>query len=252
MKINFFEVFTYYRDKTEFIRKLSADDMQLGFVLKTSIMIIILLFTYGFVIGIYHTPLQALSAGIKLSLLYIVSILICFPTFFVIQTILGSRIRFVNLLTIILSGTLLSCWILIAFIPISIFFMLTGGNYYFMQLLHIVILAFSGFFGMKLIVEALKYNCENENIYPKTGVTVFRVSVIIFLFVSIQLGWNLRPFLSKKTESFTIFRQYDGNFYTAVLYSFDKIINPQNEQKSEHHTPNIIDTYKYDSTKDKK
>ena len=41
MKINFFEVFTYYRDKTEFIRKLSADDMQLGFVLKTSIMIII-------------------------------------------------------------------------------------------------------------------------------------------------------------------------------------------------------------------
>src|SRR3989339_500639 len=86
-------------------------------------------------------------------------------------------------------------WKFVAFIPIVIFFMITGGNYYFLQLLHIAIMAFASIFGMKLIIEALKYNCENEDIYPKTGVTIFRIWIVIFLFVSIQLGWNLRPFI---------------------------------------------------------
>ena len=107
-------------------------------------------------------------------------------------------------------------------------------------------MAFTSFFGMKLIIEALKYNCENENIYPKTGVTIFRLWVVIFLFVSIQLGWNLRPFMSKKTETFQIFRNYDGNFYTAILYSFDKIINPQQERKQENKQENLL-PFKIDS-----
>ena len=110
-------------------------------------------------------------------------------------------------------------------------------------------MAFAGYFGMKLIVDVLKDNCENENIYPKTGISIFRLWLVIFMFVSIQLGWNLRPFMSKKTETFQVFRQYDGNFYTAILYSFDKLTNPQKENKVEKHTPGRIDSYKYEHTK---
>jgi hypothetical protein len=243
MNTDILKVFRYYQDKNEFIKQLSLDSFGWSFIAKILLMISALLFSYGFFMGIYHELLQALSAGIKLSVLFVLSVLICFPTFYIIQIIIGSRIKLLNLVAIILSGALLSSWILTAFIPIVIFFMITGGNYYFMQLLHIAIMGFASFFGMKLIVEALKYNCENENIYPRTGVTIFRVSIVIFLFVSIQLGWNLRPFMSKKTETFKVFRQYEGNFYTAVLYSFDKIINPQREVNIEHHSPSIKDTF---------
>ncbi|MBM2814887.1 MAG: hypothetical protein HW421_1649 [Ignavibacteria bacterium] len=244
MKTNIFKVFSYYRDKNEFIKQLSRDDFGWKFIANISLMIIALLFIDGFVIGIYHSLIQSVSAGIKLFILFLLSLIICFPTFYVIQIIIGSRIKLINLIAIILSGALLSSWILVAFIPIVIFFMITGGNYYFMQLLHIAIMGFASFFGMKLIVEALKFNCENEDIYPKTGVTIFRFWIVIFLFVSIQLGWNLRPFMSKQTEPFQIFRQYEGNFYTAILYSFDKIINPQKEQKQENHTPINLEKYK--------
>ena len=243
MKTNILKVFSYYRDKNEFIKQVSLDDFGWSFILKFCLMIFVLLFAYGFVIGIYHEPYQAISAGIKLFALFLLSILICFPTFYVIQIIIGSRIKLINLVAIIFSGALLSSWILVAFIPIVIFFMLTGGDYYFLQLLHIAIMAFASFFGMRLIVEALKYNCENEDIYPKTGVTIFRVWIVIFLFVSIQLGWNLRPFMSKKTETFQVFRNYEGNFYAAILYSLDKIIHPQQDKKELHKKREIYSPY---------
>jgi hypothetical protein len=90
-------------------------------------------------------------------------------------------------------------------------------------LLHIAIFCFSGFFGIKLIIDALKYACEKENIYPKTGVTVFSVWVVILAFVGIQLAWNLRPFLGDRGEEFKLFRKYEGNFYTAVIYSIKQL-----------------------------
>ncbi|MFH1052471.1 MAG: hypothetical protein V1779_16250 [bacterium] len=245
MKTNILKVFSYYRDKNEFIKQVSQDDFGWNFILKFCLMIFLLLFAYGFVLGIYHGPFQAISAGIKLFVLFLLSILICFPTFYVIQIIIGSRIKLINLVAIIFSGALLSSWILVAFIPIVIFFMLTGGDYYFLQLLHIAVMAFASFFGMRLIVEALKYNCENEEIYPKTGVTIFRIWIVIFLFVSIQLGWNLRPFMSKKTETFQVFRDYEGNFYAAIMYSLDKIIHPQQHKKEINRKREIYSPYNF-------
>ena len=79
---------------------------------------------------------------------------------------------------------------------------------------------------MKLMVDALKYACDQKNIYPQVGVTVFRIWVIILAFVGIQLAWNLRPFLCEKNEEFKWFRKYEGNFYTAIVYSFGQLVSP--------------------------
>ena len=181
MKTNLFQVFHFYKNKNDYIQQLSKEDFSWILILKFCLLIIFLLFVYGAVLGSYHSIYQSISAGIKLCVLFILSIIICFPTFYVIQTIIGSRIKLKNFVSIIISGALLSSWILVAFIPIVVFFMLTGDNYYFLQLLHITIMGFSSFFGMKMILEALKYNCENENIYPKTGVTIFRIWILICL-----------------------------------------------------------------------
>ena len=124
---------------------------------------------------------------------------------------------------IILSGYVLSTTVMIAFSPIIIFFLFTSGNYYFMQLLHIAIFLFSGFFGIRFIIEALKQSCEKENIYPRSGLTIFKIWAVIFVFVGIQLAWNLRPFLGDRDEPFAMFRKYEGNFYTAIIYSVKQL-----------------------------
>ena len=134
---------------------------------------------------------------------------------------------------IVLSGFVLTSAIALSFAPIIILFQITGGNYHFLQLLHVAIFLFSGVFGMRLMIEALKFACEKKDIYPHIGVTVFKIWIIILAFVSIQLLWNLRPFLCNKNEEFKLFRKYEGNFYTAIVYSVQQLVSKKDIQKNE-------------------
>jgi hypothetical protein len=189
------------------------------------ITICVFTFIYGLVMGSYHSFLQSIVAGLKVTFLFLSALIICFPSFFVIQQVLGSKMTLRQMLIIVLSGFVLTSAIALSFTPIIILFQITGGNYHFLQLLHVAIFLFSGVFGMRLMVEALKFACEKKDIYPKIGVTVFRIWIIILAFVGIQLSWNLRPFLCNKNEEFKLFRKYEGNFYTAVIYSVQQLVS---------------------------
>jgi uncharacterized membrane protein len=138
---------------------------------------------------------------------------------------------------VILAGFVLTGAIMVSFTPIIVFFVLTGGNYHFLQLLHVGVYAVAGGFGMKMVLDALKYSCEQKNIYPQTGVVVFRFWVVILAFVGIQLAWNLRPFLAKRDEPYALFRNYDGNFYTAVVYSVQQLLGPAEQRGDARRTP---------------
>jgi len=189
-------------------------------------------FLYGIVMGSYHSLIQSVSAGLKVTFLFLSALIICFPSFFVIQQVLGSKMTLRQMIIIVMSGFVLASSIAISFAPIVILFQITGGNYHFLQLLHVAIFLFAGIFGMRLMIEALKFACEKKDIYPKIGVTVFRIWIIILAFVGIQLAWNLRPFLCNKNEEFKLFRKYEGNFYTAIIYSVQQLASrnesPQN------------------------
>jgi hypothetical protein len=50
--------------------------------------------------------------------------------------------------------------------------------------------------------------------------------------VGIQLAWNLRPFISDKNEDFKLFRKYEGNFYTAVIYSVNQLLSGNDSSKN--------------------
>ena len=220
------EVFQVFQNKESYfgeIQKTSSNRMIL-----TQVMIICLFaFLYGVVMGSYHSFLQSMVTGLKLVLLFLSTVVLCFPSFFIIQQVLGSRMSIRQMTMVVLSGVLLTATIAISFAPIVIVFQVTGGNYHFLQLLHVAIFIFAGIFGMNLMVDALRYACDQKNIYPKIGVTVFRIWVIILAFVGIQLAWNLRPFLCERQEEFKWFRKYEGNFYTAIVYSVEQLVSPR-------------------------
>ena len=95
---------------------------------------------------------------------------------------------------------------------------------------------------MKTIVDALKFSCEKKKVYPHTGVVVFRFWVVILAFVGIQLAWNLRPFLGKREEPFQWFRKYEGNFYTAVIYSIRQLAHTdENSAQKERKENRAVD-----------
>ena len=220
------EVFQIFQNKESFfveIQKTRSNRL----ILTQLLIICLFAFFYGIVMGSYHSFIQSLVAGVKVIILFLSTVILCFPSFFIIQQVLGSKMSFRQMTMIVLSGVVLTATIALSFAPIVIVFQVTGGNYHFLQLLHVAIFIFAGIFGMKLMVDALKYACDQKNIYPQIGVTVFRIWVIILAFVGIQLAWNLRPFLCEKNEEFKWFRKYEGNFYTAIVYSIEQLVSPK-------------------------
>jgi hypothetical protein len=129
------------------------------------------------------------------------------------------------MLAIILTGLVLTSAIMLSFSPIVIFFLITSNNYDFLKLLHVAIIGFAGIFGMRTIVEALKFSCEKKNVYPKIGVKIFQFWIIILAFVGMQLAWSLRPFIGAKDRPYQLLRKQEGNFYLAVLQSTGRLLN---------------------------
>jgi len=235
------EVFQIFQNKESFFGEIQKTRSN-RLILMQLLIICLFAFLYGVVMGSYHSFIQSLVAGIKLIVLFLSTVILCFPSFFIVQQVLGSKMSFRQMIMIILGGVVLTATIALSFAPIVIVFQVTGGNYHFLQLLHVGIFIFAGFFGMKLMVDALKYACDQKSIYPQIGVTVFRIWVIILAFVGIQLAWNLRPFLAEKNEAFKWFRKYEGNFYTAIIYSVDQLISPANPVEKNNPPVIIKDT----------
>jgi len=214
------------QNRDEFFEAIARDQEIGRHILQLAALFTAFTFFYGLIMGCYSGALQAFTAAVKVPVLFFLSLLVCFPAFFVLQFILGSKMRFGQMTAILLSGFVLTGAIMVSFTPIVIFFVLTGGNYHFLQLLHVAIFILAGIFGMKVVLDALRYSCEKKKIYPQTGVTVFRFWVVILAFVGIQLAWNLRPFVAEKDEPYALFRKYEGNFYAAVIYSMNQLMSP--------------------------
>ena len=241
------EVFIIFQDKESYFKEISKKQ-SIGLIATQMLVICVFAFLYGVVMGSYHSLNQSLVTGIKVIVLFISTLLICFPSFFIVQQILGSKMNFLQMVIIVLNGLVLTSTIALSFAPIVLFFLVTGNNYYFLQLLHIAIFIFSGVFGMKLIIDALKYACEEKNIYPQTGLTIFKVWVVILAFVGIQLAWNLRPFLGDKDQDFKLFRKYEGNFYTAIIYSIEQLVKKDEPEKNKSiDEPQMKNSTKYES-----
>jgi hypothetical protein len=231
VKLSPFEFLRDFQDKDHFYEKLTSDENTTGKIFNQYVLMCACSFVYGIVMGSYNSFSQAISSGVKVSLLFSLAILVCFPAFYVIQHVLGSRLGFWQMLKIILSGFVMISMVMVSFSTIVIFFLITGDDYAFLKLLHVGIFALSGVFGMKTILDALQYSCEKKNVYPKIGVTVFKFWILILAFVGMQLSWNLRPFIASREMPFEIFRERQGNFYLAVADSIHDLVTPEDSRQ---------------------
>ncbi len=227
-KDGLFSVFSVFQDREAYFENLISNHNNNKATLNQALIIFGLAFFYGIVMGSYNSINQAMVTGIKVPSLLLLALLICFPAFYVIQYMLGSRLSLMQMINTILSGFVVLTTIMASFAPIVVFFMITGNNYAFLKLLHVGIFTFSGIFGMYTIIEALKYSCEKKSVYPKIGIRIFKIWIVIFAFVGMQLAWNLRPFIGDRNLPTEIFREREGNFYLAVFQSIGNVFGVNN------------------------
>jgi hypothetical protein len=201
-----------------------VDGVELGAKLRYSIVtIVILAGFFGAVAGAYSGPAQAVSAGLKVPLLFFATFAVCFPAFYVVQVLVGSRLQLKQVVVLVAGALALTSVVLAVLVPITAVFLITGANYYFQHLLNITIALIAGAFGMYWLHDGLTLVCEKRGVYPRKAITIMRVWALLFAFVGIQLAWNLRPFLGDRNQPFRVIGKYQGNFYTAVIYSMKQL-----------------------------
>lgn len=222
-------IFKVFQHSDEYFEILSNSEHSKKYVLKQLLAILLFTFIYGVVMGSYNGFWQSFVTGCKIPCLIFLSLLVCFPALYVIQYMIGSRMTIFQMSNIILSGFVVFSTIALSFAPIAVFFMVTSDNYSFLKLLHVGIFIFSGIFAVRTIINGLLFSCEKKNIYPKLGLNIFKIWVIILAFVSSQLAWNLRPFVGSKDLPFELFRVREGNFYIAVIQSVADIFSSPKE-----------------------
>lgn len=218
--------FEIFQNRDRYFENVSEDNYPTSIIRGQLLLILIAALIYGMIMGSYNGVAQCFSSGIKLVGLIFITLTICFPSFYIVQLLLGSKMKLRQLAIILLGGFVMLTTILVAFAPISLFFQLSDSPYSFLQLLHFFVFVFAGIWSMRTITETLKIACEKKNIYPKIGITIFRIWIFILAFVGIQLAWNLRPFIGTKNLPFELFREStQTNIYATLIGAIGKLLN---------------------------
>ncbi len=174
--------------------------------------------------GITDGFLQVVASALKVPMLYLVSVAVCYPVLYIVVVLMGSRLSFTQTLGLILLALTLNAVLLASCAPIVVFFVFTGASYHFIKLLHVAIFAFSGCWAMLALWQGLQAMCEHSDLYPKRAVRILQVWMFVFGFVGTQMAWSLRPFVGDPGQPFQWLRtEQSGNFYEGVSSSISRL-----------------------------
>lgn len=187
---------------------------------------------YGAVIGIFsQQPLQSLSSALKLPLLFMLTLLLCLPTLYLLNLLWNGQLSVQQLLALTLSAVTIASAMLLAFAPVTFFFLVTTTHSYpFFVLLNVAILGFSSVTGLQFLVQGTQHlnarlaraASEPEADAPPAPrayavhATLLRGWLLLYAFVGTQLAWTLRPFFGWPDHPFILFDSLNGNFYLGV------------------------------------
>ena len=190
--------------------------------------------TYGVCMGVYGllgpegTEWRQMAAGaVKVPALFLLTLLVTFPSLYVFNTLLGPRLQLGVFLRLGVTALSVLTAVLSAFGPITAFFSVTTANYAFVVLLNVAVFALAGVFGLgclrNLLLELARPRTEDHDFVvlepAKSGRTfgVIYAWMVVFALVGGQMAWLLRPFIGSPDLPFAWLRPRDGSFFEGVL-----------------------------------
>jgi hypothetical protein len=236
-----------------------------------AVMILVLGMIYGLCMGSYswlkEVPasvedpngryLQLIATIIKVPALFYLTLLVTFPSLYVFNALVGSRLKIVSVLHLLLAALAVNLAVLASLGPIVMFFSLSTKSYAFIQLLNVVVFTIAGALGLTFLLQTLhrlttsgahlpvKMETKPPDAQPSDvdsaareqaaaedlsalemleGETlgqhtrsVFGCWVVVFAVVGAQMGWVLRPFIGNPEQPFEWFRERQSNFFEAVM-----------------------------------
>ncbi|MCY7392832.1 MAG: hypothetical protein LH647_15505, partial [Leptolyngbyaceae cyanobacterium CAN_BIN12] len=177
---------------------------------------------YGAIIGMFHSPLQALASAIKLPALYLITLLVCLPTLYIFNALFGSKKTIAQHFTYLLAAVCVIAVLLCAFAPVTLFFLITVNDYSFFLLMNVIIFSLTGILGISFLYQVMKPIADGDG--AKVRTSILRFWLCLYGFVGTQLGWTLRPFFGSPGQ-FELFRPREGSFFSGVWTALINLLN---------------------------
>jgi len=180
---------------------------------------------YGGILGSYGGGLQIISSAIKLPALYLITLLICVPTLYFFDILFGSKLEFKQYITMALTSVAVISVLLFSFAPVVLFFLISIRDYDFFLLLNVLVMAITGFVGIRLFYKGMVDMAGPDGFDQKMRLRLLKGWVLLYGVVGSQLGWTLRPFVGSDSRAFQIFRpEIEGNFYSQVFRTIGSML----------------------------
>jgi hypothetical protein len=98
---------------------------------------------------------QVLASTVKVPALFVLTLLVTFPSLYVFNTLVGSRLSAGSLLRLLVAALGVTIAVLASLGPIVAFFSASTTSYAFMLLLNVAVFAVSGLLGMAFLLQTL-------------------------------------------------------------------------------------------------
>ena len=169
---------------------------------------------YGAILGMYKPGLQILYAAVKVPIVVLGSAALCTPTFYVFNSILGSRLSFRQSFATILLLAASASLVLVAFAPIGWFFTVSTKGGFFLAILHLSFFLLAAFYGMRIVCVARKYMNYIDHTQTAIHGGFLFAWFLILIFVGLQMAYFMRPLMEP------------GDFFTGerglFFFAFDE------------------------------
>lgn len=221
---------TIFKNSADICRDIQENTENKKIILSLLLLIFVCTGLYGFMMGFPHSWGQSLSSFLKVPLLYLLTLLVCIPTLHFAGLFLGSGISFFQSVSIMLLGIATNAAFLLGFTTISLFFYITGSNYKFLLLMHILFFIIGGIAGLISIHRSYNFQSAQLDGSVKTNRTLLlKIWMLLYMFVGTQMAYILSPFVGKD-EKFYLFHHPKGNFYSYIA---DLILDKFSDQEME-------------------
>lgn len=234
-----------------------------------AVLIIVLGAVYGLCMGSYSllrgvpaTPdatspayMQLVATTVKVPALFYLTLLVTFPSLYVFNALVGSRLSLVSVLRLLVASLAVNLAVLSSLGPIVLFFSASTKSYAFILLLNVAVFSAAGFLGLSFLLQTLHRMTSSPSNIVLEPVTdgepadeagddqspsaldmpsgqalgkhtrlVFNCWVVLFALVGAQMGWVLRPFVGAPGLPFEWLRPRGSNFFEAVMHALHALV----------------------------
>jgi hypothetical protein len=215
---------TLLREPQRFLEELVAGTKLADKALALTSFCVLFFGVYGAVLGASSGVLQAAVSAIKLPILFLLTMGICFPTLHILNLLFGARHSTGQLAVLLLAALSATGTILVGFLPVSMFFLMTNDSYAFFKLLNVGILAVASFYGVRFLGLGMSKLHEglDQRLAPNRS-SVLTLWIILYAFVGSQLAWVTRPYFGEPDMEWQVFRTQRGNFFVDIMQAIQEI-----------------------------